>query len=118
MHIERIGWLGSRVDDAATFDAMVAFYRDTLGLRVAEVEEGFVAFALPNGDHVEVFGPRQTEHTHFTTGPVAGFRVDDLEAAVAELRAAGIELVGTPGPAWQHFVAPDGRVYELVRRGR
>jgi hypothetical protein len=33
---------------------------------------------------------------------------------VAELRAAGVELLGEPGPTWQHFRGPDGNVYELV----
>jgi hypothetical protein len=37
-----------------------------------------------------------------------------LAAAVAELQAAGIELLGEPGPSWQHFRGPDGNVYELV----
>jgi hypothetical protein len=30
------------------------------------------------------------------------------------LRDAGIELLGEPGPTWQHFRGPDGNVYELV----
>jgi hypothetical protein len=40
--------------------------------------------------------------------------VRDLPAAVGELRRAGIELLGEPGPSWQHFRGPDGNVYELV----
>ena len=51
---------------------------------------------------------------HFETGPVVGFEVTNLAEAVAELRAAGIELLGEPGPTWQHFRGPDGNVYELV----
>ena len=45
---------------------------------------------------------------------VVGFEVTDLAQAVAELRAAGIELLGEPGLSWQHFRGPDGNVYELV----
>ena len=51
---------------------------------------------------------------HFATGPVVGFAVRDLPAAVDELRRAGVELLGEPGPTWQHFRGPDGNVYELV----
>jgi hypothetical protein len=40
--------------------------------------------------------------------------VRDLPAAVTELGRAGIDLLGEPGPAWQHFRGPDGNVYELV----
>ena len=42
--------------------------------------------------------------------------VDDLPSAVAELRAADIELLGEAGLTWQHFRGPDGNVYELVAR--
>ncbi len=35
-------------------------------------------------------------------------------AAVRELRDAGVELLGEPGPAWQHFRGPDGNVHELT----
>jgi len=61
-----------------------------------------------------VFGPGYPGREHFDTGPVVGFAVEDLPSAVAELQAAGIELLGEPGPTWQHFRGPDGNVYELV----
>ena len=50
---------------------------------------------------------------------VAGFLVDDIEAARDELvRTPNVELLGElrvmpNGYAWQHFRAPDGHVYEL-----
>jgi glyoxylase I family protein len=50
-----------------------------------------------------------------------GFLVDDLDAAVAELRAEGVEA-GEPGEnqlgRYVHFTAPDGRLYELVEKPR
>ncbi len=61
-----------------------------------------------------MFGEGHPGKGHFETGPVAGFAVRDLPVAVAELRKAGVELLGEPGPAWQHFRGPDGNVYELV----
>ena len=60
------------------------------------------------------FSATATRAEHFATGPVVGFAVRDLAAAVEELRRAGVELLGEPGPAWQHFRGPDGNVYELV----
>jgi catechol 2,3-dioxygenase-like lactoylglutathione lyase family enzyme len=51
-------------------------------------------------------------------GPVVGFVVEDLAAAVAELERAGVELLGGQvdehGAGWRHFRAPDGNVYELT----
>ena len=47
-------------------------------------------------------------------GPGTDTAVRDLPAAVDELRRAGVELLGEPGPTWQHFRGPDGNVYELV----
>lgn len=63
---------------------------------------------------MEVFGPDYVGKEHFDTGPVVGFAVRDLDAAVAELRAAGVELLGEGGPSRQQFRAPDANVYELV----
>ena len=51
------------------------------------------------------------------TGPVLGFLVDDIVASTEELKQNGIELLGAPGPSWQHFRGPDGNVYELKQRG-
>jgi len=61
-------------------------------------------------------------HEHFTTGPVAGFLVEDVEGARAELEKAGISFIGPvhrydEHSAWSHFVGPDGNVYEITRDG-
>lgn len=85
-----------------------------LGLRPVHTEPDFWVFALPDGRHVEVFGHGYPGKAHFDSGPVVGFAVADLPTAVAELRAAGIELLGEAGPTWQQFRGPDGNVYELV----
>ncbi|MEU4240390.1 VOC family protein [Actinoplanes sp. NPDC026619] len=110
MEITGLGWLGTRTDRS---EALVGFYRDVLGLRETYASDGFWVFTLPNGSQVEVFG-EQSGKDVFDTGPVAGFAVRDLPAAVAELRAAGVEIVGEPGESWQHFRGPDGNIYELV----
>ena len=48
-----------------------------------------------------------------------GLLVDDLDAAVAQLRAAGVatdEVSESATQRWAHFRAPDGRLYELVQQ--
>lgn len=111
MKITEIGWVGTRTAHAAE---LAAFYHDVLGVPLTHHTPGFWVFTLPNGRNIEIFDENDEAKEHFTTGPVAGFAVDDLPGAVDELRAAGIELVGEPGPTWQHFRGPDGNIYELV----
>ena len=70
---------------------------------------------------MEVFAPDYPGQEHLTTGPVAGFAVEDVEAARAEMEALGIEFPaptgGEPGGhRWAHFRAPDGKLYELTKR--
>src|SRR5436190_24072012 len=105
MDIVGLGWLGTRTQDAS---GLVDFYSRVLGLRLMHEEPGFWVFTLPDGCHVEVFDAGYRGKEHFDTGPVAGFAVRDLNAAVAELTMAGVELLGDAGPTWQHFRGPDG----------
>jgi catechol 2,3-dioxygenase-like lactoylglutathione lyase family enzyme len=111
MKITRLGWTGTRTPHA---EQLAAFYADVLGLEQVHAEPGFWVFELPGGEHVEVFAEQYPGKSHFSTGPVVGFAVDDFPAAVEELERAGVELLGTTGSAWQHFRGPDGNVYELV----
>ena len=115
MKIKGIVWLGTRTD---RFDQMTAFCRELLGLSQRSVEPGFAVFEMPNGDLFEVFGSEQSMNT-FMTHPVAGFLVDDIVSARAELEAKGIEFIGpiegdSDDYRWTHFRAPDGFVYELT----
>ena len=97
---------------------MVAFLQAVLGLATSQQGSDFAAFQLPEGGTFEVFGPSDQDHEHFPTGPVVGFVVDDLTAAVHELEAAGVEILGGQiderGGGWHHVRAPDGNVYELT----
>ena len=109
-------WLGTRTPN---FDDTVRFFGGTLGLPAVHEEPDFTVFRLPNGDKIEVFGPGDREHEHFDTGPVAGFLVDDVKKARADLEAAGITFIGTvheaaDGGSWSHFRGPDGNVYEVT----
>jgi catechol 2,3-dioxygenase-like lactoylglutathione lyase family enzyme len=119
--VRGLAWLGTRTE---RFAETATFFGDVLGLPVLLERPGQVVFGLADGGAVEVFAPDEPEHRHFTTGPVAGFLVDDVDAARAELAAAGLELIGPagrgdePGEVWQHFRGPDGNVYELTGRRR
>jgi catechol 2,3-dioxygenase-like lactoylglutathione lyase family enzyme len=111
MEITGLGWCGTRTERASE---LAHFYEHVLGLTLVLAEPDFWVFELPDGRHVEVFGSGYAGREHFDTGPVVGFAARDLPAAVAELQAAGVELLGEAGPTWQHFRGPDGNVYELV----
>jgi catechol 2,3-dioxygenase-like lactoylglutathione lyase family enzyme len=94
---------------------MAEFVESVLGLeRVAVGGVEADMFALPDGAHFAVAGPRGMGDTSRTIG----FLVADLDEAVGELRAAGVE-VDEPAEndrmRYVHFRAPDGRLYELVQ---
>jgi predicted enzyme related to lactoylglutathione lyase len=119
--IKGLNWLGIRTE---RFVELVTFYREAMRLEVDHEEDDFVVFKLPDGSKVEVFGPSDQDHLHFNTGPVAGFDVEDVEAARKHLEAGGAEFLGPiqqwepTGEAWSHFRAPDGNIYELTQKGR
>ena len=116
MDVRGIGWAGVRTERFAEMRALLT--RIVGDPRVDE--DGFAVWRLPNGDAVELFGADDPEHRHFSTGPVVGFQVDDVDAARAELEAAGVEFLAPTGRApdggaWAHFRAPDGNVWEVTR---
>jgi catechol 2,3-dioxygenase-like lactoylglutathione lyase family enzyme len=118
VNVQGLAWLGTRTGE---FDEMCRFYSEVFGLPRVASAPGFAAYRLPSGDLVEVFRPDFEGQEHFTTGPVAGFAVDDIEAARAEMQANYIEFIGAiegepGGYRWAHFRGPDGNVYELTQR--
>jgi catechol 2,3-dioxygenase-like lactoylglutathione lyase family enzyme len=114
--IIKLAWVGTRTEN---FQPTVDFFRDVLGLRSEVDLPGFRVLKLPDGSKVEVFGPDSDINRHFTTGPVAGFLVDDIKAATSELRSNRIDILLTEqdesGNAWVHFRAPDGNIYEFTQ---
>ena len=121
MEVKGIRWVGVGTDRVSR---MRSFAIDVLGLRVAgEDSEDFVELAMGDGAKLELFGSAEVADGPwlFESNPVvAGFLVDDIEAARDELaRTPDVELLGElrvmpDGYAWQHFRAPDGHVYELT----
>jgi catechol 2,3-dioxygenase-like lactoylglutathione lyase family enzyme len=117
VEIIKLAWVGTRTEN---FPSTVDFFREFLGLRSELDLPGFRVLKLPDGSKVEVFGPDSDINRHFTTGPVAGFLVDDVRSATSELRSNGIEILllseqDESGNAWVHFRAPDGNIYEFTQ---
>jgi catechol 2,3-dioxygenase-like lactoylglutathione lyase family enzyme len=114
MRVLSLAWVGTRTTE---YTATLKFFKHVLGLGVHSSETDFAVLKVPDGSTVEIFGPASQYNQHLTH-PVAGFLVSNLDDAVAELRAAGIEIVlpvqGGETRSWVHFRAPDGFIYELV----
>ena len=94
-------------------EAQTTFFRDVLGLSPAPIEAlDADVFRLRDGSAVVVHPGEPGDERS------VGFLVAEIEAAVAELRRAGIEAdeVAEAGPwLYAHFRAPDGKRYELVQ---
>ena len=121
MQVNGITWHAS-VMDKDGFAAMRTLVIGTLGLTPMMEFPGVAVFAMPNGSMLELYAEGTTPPYGYNDGGIAfGFRVDDIEAASAELETAGAELLGEIQRtefdgrpyAYRHFRAPDGRVYGL-----
>jgi catechol 2,3-dioxygenase-like lactoylglutathione lyase family enzyme len=117
VQIKSIHWLGVRTD---RHRELIEFFETVLGLKQAFAEGPMTGFLTETGDTIEVFSEQDEDHTFFTTAPVVGFLVEDVHEARRELEEAGVELLGEirseSGWEWQHFLAPDGNVYEITGR--
>ena len=115
--VKGLGWLGIRT---ARFEETLGMFRDVMNLEIVRQEHDMVGFRFPDGTEMEVWRPEDNFHGFFTTGPVVGFRVDDVEQARARMEASGIEFFDpvqrSEGACWSHFRGPDGNVYELISR--
>jgi hypothetical protein len=115
MKVEGLAFVGTRTDQ---FEAMRKLYHETMGLELTHEEPGMCIWRLPDGGLVEIFSVDEPEHLDFTTGPVPGFRVDDVTSARKTLEEAGMEFLGpmqrVNGRGWSFFRGPDGFVYEIT----
>lgn len=76
---------GFSIDD---FEAARRFYADTLGLEVIENDMGFLELVLGSGAHVLAYTKPNHAPASFT---ILNFPVDDVDAAVDELNAKGVD---------------------------
>jgi glyoxylase I family protein len=116
MKVRGITFVGTATNRRAE---MTAFLENVLGLpRSALAGADADVFELPNGVTFAVAPERSLGETSRTIG----FLVDDLDCALAEIRAAGIEPEHGIGEnerfRYAHVVLPDGHLYELVEERR
>lgn len=115
MEVKGLVWLGTRTND---FEKTVTFFKDIMGLEPFHESEDVAVLRMPEGEWLEVFGPNDTEHAHFNTGPVGEFLVDDVAVARAELEAQGVEFIAETHSwgeyVWAHFRGPDGHLYGIT----
>lgn len=113
MKVKGFSWVGIETGD---FDRSMRFFRDVLGLTPWVEGEQQAILKTSSGQQLEIFGRSQGGERP-TASPVVAFEVDDIDSACAELRSAGIELIGEIGRwngyAWQYFRSPDGHVFEI-----
>ena len=86
---------GFSIDDA---EAAKEFYGQTLGLRVTQLASGFLNLHLDSGAVVLAYVKENHEPASFT---ILNFEVDDVDAAVDDLNARGVDtnIYGSDIPA-------------------
>ena len=116
--VEKINHVGIPTDDR---EASIAFFRDLIGLEVIphQIDDNPLVWTrAEDGSMVHLIEPRE--------GVSAGFhvalQVDDIDAALDAVNAAGIEI--TSGPGERHngqryfFISdPDGNRIEIATAG-
>jgi extradiol dioxygenase family protein len=116
-------YAGFAVDDLAKAKQ---FYGERLAVsRVIEIGPGLLSLQAGNGYAVLVYAKDEHQPAAHT---ILNFPVDDIEAAVDELRKAGIEFehydegpiktdekgIATPGPKQAWFKDPAGNILSLI----
>jgi catechol 2,3-dioxygenase-like lactoylglutathione lyase family enzyme len=117
-------YAGFAVDD---LERAKAFYGETLGVfEVAEWGTDLLSLRAANGYAILIYrkpGHAPAAHT------ILNFPVDDIEAAVDELRKAGVEFeqydsgpiktdersIATPGPKQAWFKDPAGNILSVIQ---
>jgi catechol 2,3-dioxygenase-like lactoylglutathione lyase family enzyme len=110
-------------------DAARKFYGDTLGLEVGEEQEtGMLQLRVGSGQPVLVYDKPDHRPAVFT---VLNFQVPDIDRAVADLKAAGVEMerydlpdmrpdengvYRGQGPAIAWFTDPAGNILSVLQQ--
>lgn len=103
-------------------DAARAFYRDVLGLAVADEEYGMLRVAIAGGNPLLIYPKADHVPASYTA---LNFPVDDLAATIDSLAALGVETIRYPGmdkrgiswdmgPAIAWFTDPAGNIISVL----
>lgn len=108
-------------------DAAKVFYGDTLGLDVKDQPMGTLGIGLGNGATVMVYHKPDFVPATYT---ILNFRVPDVDAAVDQLTAAGVQMQRYPGldqdakgisrgegPTIAWFTDPSGNILAVLDQG-
>jgi catechol 2,3-dioxygenase-like lactoylglutathione lyase family enzyme len=113
MHVEQVDFVSVPTRDSAR---AVAWYRDVLGLPVSEYTDTEVETTNVT---LSFWNPEDQGETFVANENGIALRVEDVQAAVEEVRANGAEVIGIQDSGVCHmgFVKdPDGNVLILHRR--
>jgi predicted enzyme related to lactoylglutathione lyase len=110
-------WAGLLVSD---LEKVISFYQDVLRLPLIEREERAALFDAGNGTLLELWpsgvassSPKMPAQQSLRVA----FRVDNLNAAISELKGRGVQFLGEigeyEGTRWISFVDPEGNRLEL-----
>ena len=94
MQVQGITWHGVTLEPDQ-FTSIKKLCGEVFGLTPMIEQDGWTMFAMPNGTVLDLFEPDSDMVPTYglNDGIVFGFRVDDIEAASAELQTAGFELL-------------------------
>jgi catechol 2,3-dioxygenase-like lactoylglutathione lyase family enzyme len=115
-------YAGFAVDDVSKAKA---FYGETLDVEVVDIGGPLLALRATNGYSVLIYEKEGHEPAAHT---ILNFPVDDIEAAVDELREAGVQFeqydagpirtnekgIATPGPKQAWFRDPAGNIVSVI----
>jgi uncharacterized glyoxalase superfamily protein PhnB len=99
-------WLGFYVKD---WPKMVAFLRDTLGLKLQSEDKDSTLFLTANGFQIEVFDAKQHPNSadllQKQNTLMVGFNVQNLDETVTELKKRGVTFdMEVQARSWGKFV--------------
>ena len=113
MNYRGLIWAGVYVQD---LDASVTFYRDVLSLPLLDRGDTWAYFDAGSGALLELYSggvAKTAPKTADQQSIILGLRVDDLDAAIAELSAKGVQFLPEDsgeegGERWAHFYDNEG----------
>ncbi|WP_281631494.1 VOC family protein [Flavobacterium luteolum] len=118
-NVQRLQWSAVELDENQ-YKAMYNQAKNVFHLKIYVDEPNFSVFGFPNGSLYELYGPGSPQRPwkNGVDGFAVGFAVNDIQAAVKELKKAGNEILGdiqSAGPDYKYlfYRAPDGRVYAV-----